>query len=100
MAALGVLFIVAGLIVAAWGNIWFLVIAFKESALWGLGCLIVPFVSLIYLVMRWQECWRAFVLNIVGIAVFWGVLGMLGASEMSEAAQLPAEEPAPVESTQ
>ncbi|MBI2923750.1 MAG: hypothetical protein HYY18_22050 [Planctomycetes bacterium] len=100
MAALGVLFIVAGLIVAAWGNIWFLVIAFKESALWGLGCLIVPFVSLIYLVMRWQECWRAFALNAVGIAVFFGGMVMLGASEAADAAQMPMEEPPPVEVTQ
>jgi len=33
----------------------FYIVAFKESILWGLGCLIVPFVSLVFLIVFWND---------------------------------------------
>lgn len=41
-----------GFIISVVAGIWFLVVAFKQSVLWGLGCLFVPFVSLIFLIIH------------------------------------------------
>ena len=63
-------FMLIGLLVALAGTIWFLVVAFKESVFWGLGCLIVPFVSLIFLIMHFGKSWRPFALHVLGIVLF------------------------------
>lgn len=36
-------------------GIWMLTIAFQESVLWGLGCLFVPFVGLIFIAKHWEK---------------------------------------------
>jgi len=54
----------------------FLIRQFQTSILWGLGCLLIPFVSLIWLVMYWQEGKTPFLYSImftgiilVGVAI-------------------------------
>jgi hypothetical protein len=58
-----------GMIVAAVGGIWFLVVAFKESILWGLGCLLIPIVWLVFLIKFWQDAKNPFLLNLCGYAL-------------------------------
>ncbi len=53
-------------------NVWIMVLAFQESVAWGLGCLFVPFVSLIFVIQYWQESKRPF---LIGLAT--SVLGVL-----------------------
>ena len=42
-----------------WGN-WFLIAAFKNSILWGLGCLLLYPVSIIFLILNWSEAKNPF----------------------------------------
>jgi hypothetical protein len=63
----GMLLIVAGVIGSLIGGIWFLVVAFNESALWGLGCLFVPFVSLIFLIKYWDQAGKPFLVQLAAI---------------------------------
>lgn len=47
-----------------------LVAAFKESVLWGLGSLFVPFVGLIFVIKYWADVRRAFLTNLIsGVVV-------------------------------
>ncbi len=50
----GVTFIIAG-ILALWGGIWLLSIAFSEDAIKGLLCMLVPGYALFYVASRWDE---------------------------------------------
>jgi hypothetical protein len=73
MAVLGIILCVVGIIVSLVGGIWFLVVAFRESILWGLLCLFISFCSVIFLVMHWEESWRPFFLSFGG-----GVIAFIG----------------------
>jgi hypothetical protein len=60
---------IAGLITALIGWIWFLVAAFRESILWGLACLFLPIVSLIFLILHWNEAKRPFFVQLLAMAL-------------------------------
>lgn len=66
------LFIV-GLIIAFAGGLWLLIVAFEKSVWWGLGCLFIPFASLLFVILNWRATWKPFVINIVG-----GILVVVG----------------------
>ncbi len=51
------------------GGIGTLIAAFKESLLWGLGCLLFTPISLVFLVLHWQKAKNPFFLQVVGLAV-------------------------------
>ena len=63
------LFIYIGLIIFILGGIGFLITAFKESILWGLGCLFLAPISLVFLFMYWKDAKNPFFLQLIGIAV-------------------------------
>ncbi|WPD21660.1 MAG: excalibur calcium-binding domain-containing protein [Candidatus Electrothrix scaldis] len=63
---LGALFVVAGFF-------WFLIAAFRVHILWGLGCLLLPFVSLFFLVFHWRAAAKPFALTVFG-----GILAVSG----------------------
>jgi hypothetical protein len=67
MEALGLILTVIGVIGALVGGIWFLIVAFGESPLWGLGCMFVPLVSLIFLVKFWGQASKPFLLQLVAV---------------------------------
>ena len=68
-----------GCILALVGGIWIVVLAFKKSVLWGIGALIVPFVSLVFVFMNWQESKKPFLIQIAGIVlIVVGALNMPG----------------------
>ncbi len=50
----------AGVIALLIGGIWLLVVAFQQDVVWGLACLFIPFVSLIFLVKYWEKASRPF----------------------------------------
>lgn len=56
-----------GLVLLVIGGIWFIIAAFREGILWGLGVLFIPFVSLIFLVLGWPEAKRPFFLQLAGL---------------------------------
>ena len=51
------------------GGIGTLIAAFKTSILWGLGCLFIAPVSLIFLVLHWDVAKNPFFLQLAGIAM-------------------------------
>lgn len=64
-----VLFAVGG-IIGLIGGIMFLIVAFKESALWGLGSMFIPFVGLVFLVKFWSDAKKAFFLQLLAIPFY------------------------------
>lgn len=48
------LIFIGGLIALVYGFL-LLITAFRESILWGLGYLFIPFVSLIFVIVHWEE---------------------------------------------
>lgn len=73
MGIIGTLLMVIGGIIALVGGIMFLIVAFKESILWGIGCFIIPFVGLIFLVMHWGKASKPFFIYLGGF-----ILAMIG----------------------
>jgi hypothetical protein len=67
VAALGGILSVVGFIVMLVGAIMFLIAAFREHILWGLGTLFVPFVGLIFLIMHWDVAKKPFLIQLLGI---------------------------------
>ena len=66
---LGSVAVWAGCLLALVGAVTFIIGAFRESILWGLGVLFVPFVSLIYLILCWPTAKRPFFWQLTGIAL-------------------------------
>jgi len=52
------------------GGIMFLIVAFKESVLWGLGSMFVPFVSLVFLIKFWGQAKRPFFIQLAGLPFY------------------------------
>ncbi len=67
MEFVGMILMAVGGIVMLVGSIWFLVVAFQESLLWGLGSILVPFVSLIFLIMHWDKAGKPFLIQLAGV---------------------------------
>ena len=51
------------------GAIGTLIAAFKTSLLWGLGCLLIAPVSLLFLVFHWDVAKNPFFLQLIGFAL-------------------------------
>ncbi|MBA4500854.1 hypothetical protein [Marinobacterium marinum] len=66
-----------GILILIIGGIGFLIAAFRTSVIWGLACLLISPVSIIYLVLHWPEAKNPFFLQLAGLAVvlFSGFMG-------------------------
>jgi len=85
MEILGLLFIFVGAVLSVVGGIWFLVVAFQESILWGLGCLLLGPVSLIFLILHWAEAKVPFLVSLGGTVLL--ILGLVvGGVDLAEIA--------------
>ena len=69
-----------GVLVILIGGIGFLIAAFRTSIIWGLACLIISPVSIIYLILYWPEAKNPFFIQLAGLAILL-VAGFMG-SEM------------------
>ncbi len=65
----GVLMAIGGIIMLV-GGIMFLIVAFKESVLWGLGSMFVPFVSLVFLIKFWGQAKKPFFIQLAGLPFY------------------------------
>ena len=68
-ALLGLLIALFGLLVISVCSIWFIIETFSESILWGLACLIIPFASLVFLVLHWDRAGKPFLYSLAGTGV-------------------------------
>ena len=67
----------AGIVLLLVGGLCFLIAAFRESLLWGLGVLLLPIVPLIFLILHWQRAKGPFFLQLYGVGfVLLAVLAM------------------------
>jgi len=70
METLGMGLAVIGLIVGLVGSIWTIVIAFQENLGWGLGCLFVPCIQLVFVFTHWEKTKKPFLINVVGVLIY------------------------------
>ena len=47
----------------------FLVVAFRQSVLWGLAVFFLPFANLVFLIKYWYEAKKAFLIQLVGFGI-------------------------------
>lgn len=88
---MGMALYLLGALVAFVGGIWIVVNAFKKSVLWGLGALFVPFVSLIFAIMNWEQNKKPFLIAIAGVVIMIiGVVMLGGTAAMSSGAGMPS----------
>ena len=66
---IGVYVGILGIIISVVGGIWFLVAAFKVSIGWGIACLFLPFVQLIFLFVHWKEARKPFAVGVLSMGV-------------------------------
>ena len=45
--------------------IWVVVIAFKEDVIWGLGCLFIPLIIIVFGIMHWDKCKKPFLVYVI-----------------------------------
>ena len=66
---MGLLLLIPGVILAVIGGFWLLVVAWRESPLWGLGAFLVPIVGLIYALMHWEDAKAPFLTQAGGVVL-------------------------------
>jgi len=64
-----------GVLLAIIGNLWIVVLAFRTGLLWGLCCLFVPPVGLVYCALNFRETWKPLIVAIVGLVMFFANFG-------------------------
>lgn len=65
---MGVL-VYVGLFIFVVGGIGMLIAAFRTSIWWGLGCIFIAPLSLLFLIMNWSAAKNPFFLQLVGIGI-------------------------------
>ncbi len=82
MSELVVALVLGGVALSIGGAVWLVVVAFKESVWWGLGCFLgIP--ALIFLVRHWPQAKIPCLASVLG-AVLAGIGGVMGSGGLSE----------------
>lgn len=74
-----------GFAVIVVGGIGFLIAAFRVSILWGLGCLLLPIIQLVFLVAHWSEAKNPFLLQLLGLAIMFVAVVLFGDTDVAQA---------------
>lgn len=72
---MGIILILIGVIIGLIFGIQILILAFKESPVWGIGSLIIPFVMLIFVIMHWEKAKSPFLKTLIAIPFY--VIGLI-----------------------
>ena len=70
MEIVGTGLFMVGLVVALVGWIMIVIAAFRVSAGWGVGSLLIPLIALIFVITHWQDARRGFFTQLGGTALF------------------------------
>ncbi len=62
--------LVSGVIIFFLGCCGFIIATFRAGIFWGLSCMLLPFVSFIFLLVHWKAAFKPFLTMILGIALF------------------------------
>ncbi len=68
--------IVIGSLLSFVAAIWLVIVAFKESLVWGFCVLLIPFAGLIFIIARWQVAQNVFLFTLFAFALFGGGITM------------------------
>jgi len=60
---------IPGLVVFLAGSIGYLIATFRVGILWGLSCILLPFVSFIFLFVHWKVAAKPFFVSMLGVAI-------------------------------
>jgi hypothetical protein len=66
---LNMILVGAGLVVFLIGSIGYLIATFRVGILWGLCCILLPFVSFIFLIVHWKVASKPFFVSMLGVAI-------------------------------
>ncbi|MCH2209196.1 MAG: hypothetical protein MK132_25485 [Lentisphaerales bacterium] len=70
MGALGIVCLVIGALIAIIYGLQLLIMAFRESILWGLGYLFIPLVSLLFVIVHWGEAKSPFLKGFMALPFY------------------------------
>ena len=60
---------VLGFIIVTIGSVLFIIAAFSESLLWGIGCLIFGPLGILFLISHWEKAKTPFFIQLAGFAL-------------------------------
>ena len=69
METFGLILVIISFIIGIFYSIVLIIRAFQTHILWGLGYLIVPFVSLIFIVMHWEVAKKPFLMSLLALVI-------------------------------
>jgi len=69
MTPLGYVLLVVGLIVSLYGEVRFLAVAYNRNLWWFFGCLFVPLVAWVFLLLNLKATIKPFGLSLLGLVV-------------------------------
>jgi len=77
IAVAGGVLMFVGWLMCIYSGVCILIVAFRESPLQGILCLLVPVYSLVFIIMRWEQCASFFFINLGGTAVICAGIGVV-----------------------
>jgi hypothetical protein len=69
LTLVGTALVLAGLLLLVVGVLAFVLAAFREGLLWGLGVIFLPPLSLVFLIVHWRRAKPAVILELWGVAL-------------------------------
>ena len=69
MNIIGIIIFIIGAIITIAGGARFAIVAFEESVWWGLGVLFFPIVSVIFLILHFNDSWRPALNFVIGFVL-------------------------------
>jgi len=63
---MGFVLLVLGIGLSVVGGLWLLITAFQESVGWGVACLLLPIVGLIFVFLHWEDAKKPFLVGLAG----------------------------------
>ena len=66
---LNMILVGAGFVVFLIGSIEYLITTFRVGILWGLCCILLPFVSFVFLIVHWKVAAKPFFVSMLGVAI-------------------------------
>ena len=58
-----------GILIAIYGGILFLIATFRESIIWGIACIIISPISIVFALLHWNVSKRPVLIQLSGFAV-------------------------------
>jgi len=69
MNTIGMLLAIVGAVIGLVGGIMLLIVAFKENIGWGIACILIPCLTIVFAIMHWEKAKKPFLIELVGAAI-------------------------------